>query len=145
MTLNKKELLSMWDQQQKKEEELDAPELQPALKKNTHNGPDTNKRNKKRAMMMILCSFSPCPDDALLAREATYRKKKKNLSITLRKEENRWFDLRTTWEIRDLGKPLHVLPLPFFDRRTTYLLLDSSRSVRIYGQSIGPRIYSSIR
>lgn len=28
MTLNKKELLSMWDQQQKKEEELDAPEQQ---------------------------------------------------------------------------------------------------------------------
>ena len=45
-----------------------------ALKKNTHNGPDTNKRNKKRAMMIILCSFSPCPDDALLARGATYRK-----------------------------------------------------------------------
>jgi len=57
-----------------------------ALKKNTQNGPDTNKRNKKRAMMMILCSFSPCPDDALLAREATYRKKKKNLSITLRRK-----------------------------------------------------------
>lgn len=55
-----------------------------ALKKNTQNGPDTNKRNKKRAMMMILCSFSPCPDDALLARGATYQKK--NLSITLRRE-----------------------------------------------------------
>ena len=24
--------------------------------------------------MIILCSFSPCPDDALLARGATYRK-----------------------------------------------------------------------
>ena len=41
--------------------------------KKTHTT-DTNKRNKKRAMMMILCSFSPCPDDALLARGATYRK-----------------------------------------------------------------------
>lgn len=47
------------------------------LKKNTHNGPDTNKRNKKKTMMMILRSFSLCPDDALLARGATYRKKKK--------------------------------------------------------------------
>lgn len=91
---------------------------------------------------MILCSFSPCPDDALLARGATYLKK--NLSITLRRESLVW-PIRTTWEIRDLGKPLHVLPLPLNDRRTTYLLLDSSRSVRIYGQSIGPRIYSSIR
>lgn len=32
-------------------------------------------------MMMILCSFSPCPDDALLARGATYQKKKKNQSL----------------------------------------------------------------
>lgn len=32
-------------------------------------------RKKKRAM--ILCSFSPCSDDALLARGATYRKKKR--------------------------------------------------------------------
>lgn len=85
---------------------------------------------------MILCSFSPCPDDALLASGATYQKK--NLSITLRRESLVW-PIRTTWEIRDLGKPLHVLPL----NDTTYLLLDSSRSV--YGQSIGPRIYSSIR
>lgn len=59
-------------------------------------------------------------------------------------EENRWFDRRTTWEIRDLGKPLHLFPLPLNDRRTTYLLLDSSRSVRIYGQSIGLRIFSSL-
>ena len=49
-----------------------------SLKKKKHNGPDTNKRKKKRAMM-ILCSFSPCPDDALLARGATYRKKKDSL------------------------------------------------------------------
>jgi hypothetical protein len=55
-----------------------------ALKKNTYNGRDTNKRKNKGAMMMILCSFSPCPDDALLARGATYRKK--TLSITLRRE-----------------------------------------------------------
>jgi len=34
-------------------------------------------------MLMILSSFSPCPDDALLARGATYQKKQKNLSITL--------------------------------------------------------------
>lgn len=82
------------------------------------------------------------PDDALLARGVTYQKKKISLLLW---EENRWFDRRTTWEIRDLGKPLHFFPLPLNDRRTTYLLLDSSRSVRIYGQSIGPRIYSSIR
>jgi hypothetical protein len=45
--------------------------------KKTHTT-DTNKRNKKRAMMMILCSFSLCP--------RSERKKKKNLSITLRRE-----------------------------------------------------------
>lgn len=34
-----------------------------SLKKNTHNGLDTNKRKKKRAMMMTLCSvrFPPAP------------------------------------------------------------------------------------
>lgn len=85
---------------------------------------------------MILCSFSPCPDDALLARGATYRKKKKTLSITplyIGRESLVCFNKRTTWEIRDLGKPLHVLPLPLNDRRTTSLLLGSGRSVRIYG------------
>lgn len=41
---------------------------------------------ERRQRAMILCSFSPCPDDALLARGATYRKKKKTLSITLRRE-----------------------------------------------------------
>jgi len=41
--------------------------------KKTHTT-DTNKRNKKRAMMMILCSFSLCPDDALLARGAEKEK-----------------------------------------------------------------------
>jgi len=31
----------------------------------------------KEERAMILCSFSPCSDDALLARGATYRKKKR--------------------------------------------------------------------
>lgn len=36
--------------------------------------------------MMILCSFSPCPDDALLARGATYQKKNLSITLSLRRE-----------------------------------------------------------
>lgn len=71
-----------------------------ALKKNTQNGPDTNKRKKKRAMMMILCSFSPCPDDALLAREATYRnKEKESLYYFKKKIVGLTYELREKYEI----------------------------------------------
>ncbi|KAK7234337.1 hypothetical protein RIF29_46986 [Crotalaria pallida] len=49
---------------------------------------------------MILCSFSPWPDDALLARGATYQKK--TLSITLRRESTSVF-------LRHVGSPIRTV------------------------------------
>lgn len=108
--------------------------------KKTHTT-DTNKRNKKRAMMMILCSFSICPYDALLARVA--EKEKESLYYFEKRIVGLTDGLRGKYDYKPSRYTFGAFP--FFDRRTTYLLLDSGRSVRIYGQSLGLRIYSSIR
>jgi hypothetical protein len=73
----------MVDQQQKKEEEWDAPEHQSldksCLRKNTHWRGHKQKKEEK-GHEDILCLFSLCPDDALLACGFTNQKKrKKNL------------------------------------------------------------------
>lgn len=88
---------------------------------------------------MILCSFSPCPDDALLAREATYRKRKRISLLLQKKIVGLTYELREKYEIQ--ASRYMFSPCPFSIEE---LLIFSQIAVDRFASMVNQQVRGSI-